>query len=794
MILSMLVLLLLLLVAERGLCVNITMNEVPVSGDVLRMVFMSTDFDEGTKVAASTTASSCVGLAASSTPSGSQNVYTWGIHDMNDWLIVFPSSETSSWSASIVYFCTVSSSASTEWEVINPTGLFVFSSKPSYVTEPLFPVAASWSGTLRISIKGIDTDLSSQAKVLLSHSGDHVTCEDVPVGGGSARSFDDVHTKTAVFDPIPIHRDTDARSVNVFVCLSVASGFPYMAIPVDAEQSFLVESRPRHSPPAYSFLVYKDVMNTTRNETEFSFAFDCGYITEGILATCELQFNGATAFTAADFRINRLVDGTGTPVCPLPDLVFHNTSLRFSFIPDKAGDLGNVQIFLFELPLFLDPSLQLYVPTNDTSDYIVDHTIFRFSVLKNYRSGTYFGEELVTNGNAEVGNTSEPITGWDASSFLASSSLPDAGFFLGNTAPAPDYGLYYFSLTAGYESELSQIVALPAATSAAATPFRVSVRFFHYVVQAATSTDSSDFRAVFDWLDASMATHYNTTVVVSHVGNRLSVIYERRGDEDVEESIPLPYTKWKLFSREEEIDLQTIRHVRVTLVADTTSNGRVVFDEVSVRQVTNIETSPEEVSSLQNLYTLTNGHSWIDSKNWNSGDPCSNHWIGVTCRYSRVVSLQLPHNNLKGSIDGSEVTGLPYLKVLDLSDNQLEGVFAANLSRTLQRLDLSNNKLTALEGSIPVCLERISVANNRVADLPNLWRLPHVSHIDMSNNKMTSLLNMTLDTDQEWADDSSFFFDGATNLQYLNLGRNSITGIPRLQNLLHLHFDGRKVH
>ena len=43
------------------------------------------------------------------------------------------------------------------------------------------------------------------------------------------------------------------------------------------------------------------------------------------------------------------------------------------------------------------------------------------------------------------------------------------------------------------------------------------------------------------------------------------------------------------------------------------------------------ETSDVEKQALVDLYYSTNGDWWTDNTNWISGDPCVNHWHGVTC-------------------------------------------------------------------------------------------------------------------------------------------------------------------
>ena len=52
------------------------------------------------------------------------------------------------------------------------------------------------------------------------------------------------------------------------------------------------------------------------------------------------------------------------------------------------------------------------------------------------------------------------------------------------------------------------------------------------------------------------------------------------------------------------------------------------------------QTPQSQIDALTDLYTSTNGPSWTTQTNWLEGDPCSNHWYGVTCNnVSSVIIL-----------------------------------------------------------------------------------------------------------------------------------------------------------
>jgi hypothetical protein len=44
------------------------------------------------------------------------------------------------------------------------------------------------------------------------------------------------------------------------------------------------------------------------------------------------------------------------------------------------------------------------------------------------------------------------------------------------------------------------------------------------------------------------------------------------------------------------------------------------------------------VQALVELYRATNGDQWLNNANWLQGDPCLDHWFGVTCFTSSGVT------------------------------------------------------------------------------------------------------------------------------------------------------------
>ncbi len=97
--------------------------------------------------------------------------------------------------------------------------------------------------------------------------------------------------------------------------------------------------------------------------------------------------------------------------------------------------------------------------------------------------------------------------------------------------------------------------------------------------------------------------------------------------------------------------------------------------------------------ALVSLYNSTGGSDWTDDTNWTTGNVID--WFGVTldAESNRVIAINLPENNLTGTIP-PEIVQMDSLETLDLSGNNinnLETDFSGLTSVT--SIDLSGNKL-----------------------------------------------------------------------------------------------------
>ena len=104
----------------------------------------------------------------------------------------------------------------------------------------------------------------------------------------------------------------------------------------------------------------------------------------------------------------------------------------------------------------------------------------------------------------------------------------------------------------------------------------------------------------------------------------------------------------------------------------------------------------EDSLALVDLYNSTNGDGWTNNTNWLSGS--IDTWYGVTVSGDRVTWLNLPNNQLVGSIPSSigNLTGLTYLY---LNNNQLTGSIPALIGNltNLFAVYLRNNHLNGFD-------------------------------------------------------------------------------------------------
>ncbi|OQW90457.1 MAG: hypothetical protein BWK78_06975 [Thiotrichaceae bacterium IS1] len=199
---------------------------------------------------------------------------------------------------------------------------------------------------------------------------------------------------------------------------------------------------------------------------------------------------------------------------------------------------------------------------------------------------------------------------------------------------------------------------------------------------------------------------------------------------------------------------------------------KVTFGPTTTSCNTVTEIPVAECQELLKLYNSTNGPNWTNKTGWNqTNTPCS--WIGVTCSGGHVQQLNLPQNQLSGSIHDFN---LPNLRSLDLAANQLSGS-VPNFSNlpNLTHLYLQVNQLN---GSVPNFsnlpnLTTLHLHENQLSgSVPNFSNLPNLRALVLGGNQLSgSIPNFT----------------NLPNLQVLLIFRNQLSGsVPNFSNLPNL--------
>lgn len=204
--------------------------------------------------------------------------------------------------------------------------------------------------------------------------------------------------------------------------------------------------------------------------------------------------------------------------------------------------------------------------------------------------------------------------------------------------------------------------------------------------------------------------------------------------------------------------------------------------------------SSAEKNALLQLHQQTNGENW--SIQWDlSKEP--RFWYGVKVKNGTVVELRLNGNLLQGNLPS--LSGLPNLKVLDVSSNRLQGNIGwiAGLN-FLESADFSSNEFSGTISS------EFS-GNTRLKELylgDNLWKfnnpnsflesIKQVTRLDISNfdlieipssiQNLTQLEELKLSNNQIKTGFSNLV--GLSSLKKLQLANNQLTAIPKEINQL----------
>ena len=161
---------------------------------------------------------------------------------------------------------------------------------------------------------------------------------------------------------------------------------------------------------------------------------------------------------------------------------------------------------------------------------------------------------------------------------------------------------------------------------------------------------------------------------------------------------------------------------------------------------------------LLRIYDAMGGPGWDYSWNWGTDEPIDTWWGVTTDTAGNVVALDLPSNELTGTIP-AEIAGLENLQALSLHDNELTGPIPPELGNLTELTDLRlyDNELT---GPIP----------------PELGNLTELTDLRLYDNELTGPIPPEL--------------GNLTELTDLRLYDNELTGPipPQIGNLMHLRF------
>lgn len=94
--------------------------------------------------------------------------------------------------------------------------------------------------------------------------------------------------------------------------------------------------------------------------------------------------------------------------------------------------------------------------------------------------------------------------------------------------------------------------------------------------------------------------------------------------------------------------------------------------------------------ALHDFYIATGGPNWINRTNWLSGDIST--WFGVTVTNDRITAINLPNNNLVGTIPAASLI-LDDLTTVNVATNNLTAVPDFSVLPDVTAVDISDNNL-----------------------------------------------------------------------------------------------------
>ncbi len=178
------------------------------------------------------------------------------------------------------------------------------------------------------------------------------------------------------------------------------------------------------------------------------------------------------------------------------------------------------------------------------------------------------------------------------------------------------------------------------------------------------------------------------------------------------------------------------------------------------------QVTEEDSLALVELFDSTNGYYWTNWENWKMGPVAT--WYGVFVGDGRVTGLELPNNNLVGTIPAS-IGDLDSLETLYLNQNQLTGSIPSSIGNltNLRSIRFAFNQLT---GSIPPEIGNLNALlyldfefNQLSGSIPSeIGNLTNIRGLHIFNNQLTDSIPSEI--------------GNLTNLELLYLFNNQLTG------------------
>nr|GLL37553.1 probable leucine-rich repeat receptor-like protein kinase At5g49770 isoform X3 [Ipomoea trifida] len=169
--------------------------------------------------------------------------------------------------------------------------------------------------------------------------------------------------------------------------------------------------------------------------------------------------------------------------------------------------------------------------------------------------------------------------------------------------------------------------------------------------------------------------------------------------------------------------------------------------------------------------------------NWDGLDPCGDHWDGIKCIGSHVVSIRLSSMSLNGGLSGF-IDGLSQLNTLDLSNNiGLKGTLPSSIGK-LKNLRILMLIGCSFFGPIPDSIGSLQnlvylslTSNSFNGSIPHsIGNLSKLSWLDLSDNNLTGTIPVSNHMQPG--------LDQLFSVKHFHLAKNQLSGTipPKLFN------------